>query len=147
MNGFLDKRGKSGPVDEQALQGLLLEPGRATTEASDDYRVRIRIACDNAAGRVRGGNPDGYRDAPSYHVLYWRDDASNGPGSFALEWIAMEHLPQIGERFSQWIDSVAGTYIPLLDQWDRSDKVQLIEGEHTGYLHPHAWGRPRTEPA
>jgi general secretion pathway protein K len=80
LNAFLDKR-ESGPVDEQSLQGLL-GPSQegATVEASTAYRVQVRIAFDN--GRQVESEAvilTGTTEAP-YHVLYWRDDASNGPG-------------------------------------------------------------------
>jgi general secretion pathway protein K len=81
LNSFLDRREAGGAIDEQSLQ-TLLGPSRigATTEASDAYRVQIRIAFDN--GRQIDSEAvilTGTQDAP-YHVLYWRDDASNGPG-------------------------------------------------------------------
>jgi general secretion pathway protein K len=80
LNSFLDRR-ESGQVDEQSLQGLLGSSQEgATTEASDAYRVQIRIAFDN--GRQVESEAvilTGTEDAP-YHVFYWRDDASNGPG-------------------------------------------------------------------
>jgi general secretion pathway protein K len=80
LNAFLDKR-ESGPVDEQSLQGLL-GPSQegATVDASPAYRVQVRIAFDN--GRQVESEAvilTGTTEAP-YHVLYWRDDASNGPG-------------------------------------------------------------------
>jgi general secretion pathway protein K len=81
LNSFLDMREASGRIDEQSLKTVLgsSESG-ATTEASDTYRVQIRIAFDN--GRLVESEAViliGTDDAP-YHVLYWRDDASNGPG-------------------------------------------------------------------
>jgi general secretion pathway protein K len=80
LNAFLDKR-ESGAVDEQSLQGLL-GPSQegATVDASTAYRVQVRIAFDN--GRQVESEAvilTGTTEAP-YHVLYWRDDASNGPG-------------------------------------------------------------------
>jgi general secretion pathway protein K len=81
LNSFLDTREAGGPIDEQSLQGMLgASQAGATTEASDAYRVQIRIAFDNGrqleseAVILMGGE-----DVP-YHVLYWRDDAGNGPG-------------------------------------------------------------------
>jgi general secretion pathway protein K len=80
LNAFLDKR-ESGSVDEQSLPRLL-GPSQegATTDSSDAYRVQVRIAFDN--GRRVDAEVvimTGTSEAP-YHVLYWRDDASNGPG-------------------------------------------------------------------
>ena len=80
LNAFLDRR-ESGPVDEQSLPGLL-GPSQegATVDASPAYRVQVRIAFDN--GRQVESEAvilTGTTEAP-YHVLYWRDDASNGPG-------------------------------------------------------------------
>ena len=80
LNAFLDKR-ESGPVDEQSLPRLL-GPSQegATVEPSAAYRVQVRIAFDN--GRQVESEVvimTGTTEAP-YHVLYWRDDASNGPG-------------------------------------------------------------------
>jgi len=81
LNSFLDKR-ESGPIDEQSLQGLLGpdQAAAATTESSDTYRVQVQIAFDN--GRRVASEAvilTGTDDVP-YHVLYWRDDAGNGPG-------------------------------------------------------------------
>jgi general secretion pathway protein K len=80
LNAFLDKR-ESGPVDEQSLPRLL-GPSQegATVEPSAAYRVQVRIAFDNGR-RVESEAVilTGTLEAP-YHVLYWRDDASNGPG-------------------------------------------------------------------
>ncbi len=80
LNAFLDKR-ESGSVDEQSLPRLL-GPSQegATVEPSAAYRVQVRIAFDN--GRQVESEAvilTGTTEAP-YHVLYWRDDASNGPG-------------------------------------------------------------------
>jgi general secretion pathway protein K len=81
LNIFLDKR-ESGPIDEQSLQGLLgaAQAAAATTEASDAYRVQVQIAFDNGR-RVESEAVilTGTKEVP-YHVLYWRDDASNAPG-------------------------------------------------------------------
>jgi general secretion pathway protein K len=80
LNAFLDKR-ESGPVDEQSLPRLL-GPSQegATVEPSAAYRVQVLIAFDN--GRQVSTEAvilTGTAEAP-YHVLYWRDDASIGPG-------------------------------------------------------------------
>jgi general secretion pathway protein K len=80
LNSFLDKR-ESGLVDEQSLPRLL-GPSQegAGVDPSAAYRVRVRIAFDN--GRQVESEAvilTGTAEAP-YHVLYWRDDASNGPG-------------------------------------------------------------------
>jgi general secretion pathway protein K len=80
LNAFLDKR-ESGPVDEQSLPRLL-GPSQegATLDPSAAYRVQVRIAFDN--GRqvyTEAVILTGTTEAP-YHVLYWRDDAGNGPG-------------------------------------------------------------------
>jgi general secretion pathway protein K len=80
LNSFLDMR-EAGPIEEQSLKTVLgsSESG-ATTEASETYRVQIRVAFDN--GRLVESEAvilTGTDDSP-YHVLYWRDDASNGPG-------------------------------------------------------------------
>jgi general secretion pathway protein K len=80
LNAFLDKR-ESGVVDERSLPGLL-GPSQegATLEGSAAYRVQVRIAFDN--GRQVESEAvilTGSKEAP-YHVLYWRDDTSNGPG-------------------------------------------------------------------
>jgi general secretion pathway protein K len=81
LNSFLDAREAGGPIDDQSLQGMLgASQAGATTEASDAYRVQTRIAFDN--GRQLESEAvilTGGEDAP-YHVLYWRDDAGNGPG-------------------------------------------------------------------
>ncbi len=68
-------------MDEQSLPRLL-GPSQegATTDSSDAYRVQVRVAFDN--GRRVDAEVvimTGTSEAP-YHVLYWRDDASNGPG-------------------------------------------------------------------
>jgi general secretion pathway protein K len=80
LNSFLDKR-ESGPVDEQSLPRLL-GPSQegATVEPSAAYRVQVQIAFDNGR-RIESEAVilTGTTEAP-YHVLYWRDDASNGPG-------------------------------------------------------------------
>jgi general secretion pathway protein K len=80
LNTFLDTREAGGAIDEQSLQGMLgTSQTGATTDASDAYRVQIRIAFDN--GRQLESEAvilTGAGDAP-YHVLYWRDDAGNGP--------------------------------------------------------------------
>ncbi len=80
LNAFLDQR-EAGSVDEQSLPRLL-GPSQegATADASPAYRVQVRIAFDN--GRQVESEAvilTGTSEAP-YHVLYWRDDASNGPG-------------------------------------------------------------------
>jgi general secretion pathway protein K len=80
LNAFLDQR-EAGSVDEQSLQRLL-GPSQegATADSSDAYRVQVRIAFDN--GRRVDAEVvimTGTSEAP-YHVLYWRDDANNGPG-------------------------------------------------------------------
>jgi general secretion pathway protein K len=80
LNAFLDKR-EAGPVDERSLPSLL-GPSQegATVEPSATYRVQVRIAFDN--GRQVESEVvimTGTSEAP-YHVLYWRDDPSNGPG-------------------------------------------------------------------
>jgi len=84
LNAFLDKR-EAGPVDEQSLPRLL-GPSQegATIEPSPAYRVQVRIAFDN--GRQVESEAvilTGTTEAP-YHVLYWRDDASNGPGQLRV---------------------------------------------------------------
>jgi general secretion pathway protein K len=84
LNAFLDKR-ESGPVDEQSLPRLL-GPSQegATLEPSAAYRVLVRIAFDN--GRQVESEAvilTATAEAP-YHVLYWRDDASNGPGQLRI---------------------------------------------------------------
>jgi len=84
LNAFLDKR-EAGPVDEQSLPRLL-GPSQegATVEPSATYRVQVRIAFDN--GRQIESEAvimTGTTEAP-YHVLYWRDDASNGPGQLRM---------------------------------------------------------------
>jgi general secretion pathway protein K len=80
LNAFLDQR-EAGSVDEQSLPRLL-GPSQegATADSSDAYRVQVRIAFDN--GRRVDAEVvimTGTSEAP-YHVLYWRDDANNGPG-------------------------------------------------------------------
>jgi general secretion pathway protein K len=80
LNSFLDMR-EASPIEQQSLKTVLgsSESG-ATTEASETYRVQIRIAFDN--GRLVDSEAvilTGTDDAP-YHVLYWRDDASNARG-------------------------------------------------------------------
>lgn len=84
LNAFLDKR-ESGSVDEQSLPRLL-GPSQegATVDPSAAYRVRIQITFDN--GRQVESEAvilTGTMEAP-YHVLYWRDDASNGPGQLRV---------------------------------------------------------------
>jgi len=84
LNAFLDKR-EAGPVDEQSLPRLL-GPSQegATIEPSPAYRVQVRIVFDN--GRQVESEAvilTGTTEAP-YHVLYWRDDASNGPGQLRV---------------------------------------------------------------
>jgi hypothetical protein len=53
---------------------------RCTVEPSAAYRVQVQIAFDNGR-RIESEAVilTGTTEAP-YHVLYWRDDASNGPG-------------------------------------------------------------------
>jgi general secretion pathway protein K len=85
LNSFLDKREAGAPIDEQSLQGLLGSSRvGATTQASDAYRVQIRIAFDNGRQiEFEAVILTGTGDAP-YHVLYWRDDPSNGPGQLRI---------------------------------------------------------------
>jgi general secretion pathway protein K len=84
LNTFLDTR-EAGPIDQQSLNGLLGGSAKgATTDPSDTYRLQIRIAFDN--GRLVDSEAvilTGTEDAP-YHVLYWRDDAGNGPGQLRI---------------------------------------------------------------
>jgi general secretion pathway protein L len=55
----------------------------------------------------------------------------------------MNILRQIGERFSQWIDSVAGNIHSLLDQWRSQRQVQLIEREQQDTFILHAVGQTK----
>jgi general secretion pathway protein K len=80
LNAFLDRR-EAGPVDEQSLPRLL-GPSQegATVEPSAAYRVQVRIAFDNGRQvEFEVVIMTGTTEAP-YHVLYWRDEASNGSG-------------------------------------------------------------------
>ncbi len=84
LNAFLDKR-ESEPVDEQSLPRLL-GPSQegATIDASAAYRVRVRITFDNGRQvETEAVILTGTTEAP-YHVLYWRDDASNGSGQLRI---------------------------------------------------------------
>jgi general secretion pathway protein K len=84
LNAFLDKR-ESEPVDEQSLPRLL-GPSQegATVDPSVAYRVQVRITFDNGRQvETEAVILTGTTEAP-YHVLYWRDDAGNGPGQLRI---------------------------------------------------------------